>query len=374
MKLADASRLFKQSILIFIGLMVVYFILKFSLIAGTVMLKILFPPKPPTPTMQFGVIPLPNIESLKVDGTITYKLDTISGKLPSSLPNQMPVFKVIVPKQDIFVEQKAKQIATFFGFNNVAYTQTSNIKWRWQSLVPQRTLDLNILTFNYEINPNLAQTNLYLRRGDAVTKEQAISSALGIFANHSFVDYKNDADQFVTNVSFARINQEVLEQAPSLSEAQLTRVDIYKTLNYSDTKFKIYGNKYDNSYINYFLAKGYLASNKLLKASVNYWDFDPEKGSTYPLKNINTAWKELTTGNATIVKLLEENEDRYKPYVQKSVKSVKIKSIELAYIMEEGIPKYIQPIYVFKGRFETENGQIGEYVSYLPALDNNVVK
>ena len=175
-------------------------------------------------------------------------------------------------------------------------------------------------------------------------------------------------------MSFARINQEVLEEAPSLSEAQLTRVDIYRTLDYSNAKFKIYGTKYDSSYINYFLAQGYLTSNKLLKASVTYWDFDPEKGSTYPLKNINTAWQELTTGNATIVKLVEEDEDRYKPYTLKNIKTVKIKSIELAYIIDDDIPEYIQPIYIFNGRFETQTGQLGEYISYLPALDKNVVK
>ena len=375
MKLEDESRFFKQSILIFVALMVLYFILKFTFIAGTVLIKVLFPPKPPAPTMLFGQISLPNIESLKTDGTILYQVDTISGRLPSGLPNQMPVFKVIIPKQDILVEQKAKLTADFFGFKNSAsYTQNSNIEWKWQSLVPQRTLNLNILTFNYIIDPNLAQLNLYLRRGDAVPPEQAKNSAMNIFSSHSFVKFKRDESSFVTNVSFARINQEVLEEAPSLSEAQLTRVDIYRTLDYSNAKFKIYGTKYDSSYINYFLAQGYLTSNKLLKASVTYWDFDPEKGSTYPLKNINTAWQELTTGNATIVKLVEEDEDRYKPYTLKNIKTVKIKSIELAYIIDDDIPEYIQPIYIFNGRFETQTGQLGEYISYLPALDSNVVK
>lgn len=374
MKLADASRLFKKTILIFVALMVLYFIIKFTFAAGTVLFKILFPPKAAVPTVQFGLIPLPNIESLKTEGTIKYEVDTISGRLPSGLPSQMPVFKVIVPKRDILVEQKAKQTAEYFGFKNSAYTQLSNIEWKWQSLVPQRTLNLNILSFNYEIDPNLAQINLYLRRGDAITSEQAKSTALGIFANHSFVDIKKDAENFTTEVSFARINQEVLEEAPSLSEAQLTRVDIFKTLTYAETKFNIYGTKYNNSYINYFLAKGYLVPNKLLKANVNYWSFDSEQGSTYPLKNINTAWQELVSGNGTIVKLVEEGEDSYKSYIMKNIKSVKIKSIELAYIMEDGVPKFIQPIYIFKGRFETESGQLGEYVSYLPALDSNVVK
>ncbi len=374
MKLADASRLFKQSILVFVGLMVLYFILRISLITGTFMIKVLFPPKPPVPTMQFGLIPLPNIDSLKTEGNIEYKLDTISGKLPSGLPNQIPVFQVIVPKQDIFVEQKAKQTAEYFGFKNSAYAEISNIQWKWQNLVPQRSLDLNILTFNYIIDPNLSQLNIYLKRGDAVSPEQAKTNALNIFANHSFVNFKRDGESLITETTFARINQEVLEEAPSLSEAQLTKVDIYRTITFSNTQFKIYGVKYDTSYINYYLAQGYTSANQLLKANVDYWNFDPEKGSTYPLKNINTAWNEIINGNGTIVKLTEENEDLYKPYTQKDVKSVKIKSIELAYIIDKDLPKFIQPIYIFKGQFETQTGQLGQYVSYLPALDNNVVK
>jgi len=374
MKLADASRLFKQSILIFIALMVLYFILKFSFIAGTVMIKVLFPPKPPAPTIQFGKIPLPNIESLKTTGTINYELDTISGKLPSGIPNQVSVFQIIKPGRDILAEQRAKQTATLFGFNNSAYTQITNAEWKWQSLVPQRSFKLNILTYNFEIEPNLSQLNLYLRRGDATPEEKATDIALLMLSNHPNVDLKKDRSSFNTDITFARINQEVLEEASSLSEAQLTKVDIFRNVNYVDTKFKIYGEKYDNSYINFYLANGYVSPNKLLKAKVNYWNFDNEKGSTYPLKNIYTAWQQLLDGNATIVKLVEDGEDKYKPYIQKDIKSVKIKSIELAYIVEEDLPKFVQPIFVFTGRFETNTGQLGNYVSYLPALDSNVVK
>ncbi len=374
MKLADASRLFKQSILVFIGLMVLYFILRISLITGTFMIKVLFPPKPPVPTMQFGLIPLPSIDSLKTDGNIEYKLDTISGRLPSGLPSQMPVFKVIIPKRDIFAEQKAKQIAEYFGFKNSAYAEISNIEWKWQNLVPQRSLNLNILTFNYVIDPNLTQLNLYLKRGDAINPEQAKTTALNILANHTFVDFKRDEKKLMTEITFARINQEVLEEAPSLSEAQLTKVDVYRTIDYSNSQFKIYGIKYDFSYINYYLAQGYTSPNQILKANVAYWDFDPEKGSTYPLKNINTAWNEINAGNGTIVKLTEEGEDIYKPYIQKNIKTVKIKSVELAYIIDKDLPKFIQPIYIFKGQFETQSGVLGQYISYLPALDNAVVK
>ena len=375
MKLADATKFFKRSVIIFISLIFLYFFLKFAFATSIVLYKVLFPPKPAIPTMTFGKIPSPTIDSYKVNGDIKYVIDTISGKLPTNLPNQLPVYPITKPTRNILAEQNAKLSAARFGFKNEAYTAIDTITWKWQSLMPQRSLTLNILTYNYDIKPNFAQLNLFLRKGEALNQSSAITNAYTVMSSHPYLEVKRDKvnEQFTAKTSFAKINQEVLEEASSLSDAQFTKVDVFKKLIYNETTYIIYGERYDNSYINFLFTNEYANINNLLLAHVEYYPFDAEKGSTYPLKNIFTAWDKLQKGEGTITKIKGENEDRYQTYTGKEIKTVYLKSVELAYILEEK-PEFIQPIYVFIGKYESPNGETGDFVSYIPALDDNVLK
>jgi len=241
--------------------------------------------------------------------------------------------------------------------------------------MPQRSLTLNILTYNYDIKPNFAQLNLFLRKGEALNQSSAITNAYTVMSSHPYLEVKRDKvnEQFTAKTSFAKINQEVLEEASSLSDAQFTKVDVFKKLNYNKTTYIINGDRYDNSYINFLFTNEYANINNLLLAHVEYYPFDAEKGSTYPLKNIFTAWDKLQKGEGTITKIKGDNEDRYKTYLGKEIKTVYLKSVELAYILEEK-PEFIQPIYVFIGKYESPNGETGDFVSYIPALDDNVLK
>jgi len=59
--------------------------------------------------------------------------------------------------------------------------------------------------------------------------------------------------------------------------------------------------------------------------------------------------------------------------VQKSYQEVFLENVELAYFETKSYQPYAQPIYIFRGS-GVSNNKLVEFVAYLPAVSNDLLK
>ena len=55
------------------------------------------------------------------------------------------------------------------------------------------------------------------------------------------------------------------------------------------------------------------------------------------------------------------------------IKTIDIIKIDLVYYMDSKFIEYLQPIYVFSGKFKTSDNRSGDVFFYLPAVDKQLL-
>lgn len=96
---------------------------------------------------------------------------------------------------------------------------------------------------------------------------------------------------------------------------------------------------------------------------------------SYKLKSLQQAIAQVKSGQGKIVRtaVLDENGQALELFRTQPVEinSITFTNISLAYFLVDDPNETIQPIFVFKGKFQKEPNQDGEVVIYLPAIDNS---
>ena len=94
---------------------------------GRVLKNTIFPPKPLPATVAFGKLPKPDLtEGIKPSAGITYKIETISGQLPT-LPNTAKVFAIVANESSFGALEKTKTIVSKLGFTQEPQQISGNI-------------------------------------------------------------------------------------------------------------------------------------------------------------------------------------------------------------------------------------------------------
>ena len=105
-----------------------------------------------------------------------------------------------------------------------------------------------------------------------------------------------------------------------------------------------------------------------------HWEIETETNATYPIIPVQEAWDMVTEGKAVITQVTPKQSNPFEPYYPVSVEKVLIDNIYLAYYETPKLQTYLQPIYVFSGKYTTRGTEGGDVTLYFPAITGEWTK
>jgi hypothetical protein len=212
-----------------------------------------------------------------------------------------------------------------------------------------QTLTMNVLDGSFNLKYPYESDQLLLNPEKMPTKEEAITIAKGYLSGAN--KYPTDLSEGEKKVSYWKISFDGLKSVSSLSEANIIRVDFFRT-NIADN-LKIVSGDVNSASVSVLVTGSQLEGKKIVEVNYKYTQIDREIFSTYPIKTPEQAWTDLNAGN-------------YWPASDVETKDVTIRQMYLAYFEPISLTNYLQPIYVFEGD--------GNFVGYVSAVTEKYTK
>jgi len=369
MTLTQVAQYTRRTVAAAVFLVIALFVGRIGWNVGYAVYRHFVPPKAPPPEVRFGKIVGPQIKGITLGGgNLDYVLDTPTGKL-DPLPTQLPVFPPKKALRTPFSSQKATELARELGFNG-APEVVSPSTYRWSEGV--RSLEMNIISRDFTVTSDLHVLDARLAPGSAPSPERAEALAIDYLSSLGLVDKSTESLKKTTTL--LKVERGKLEKAESASEAELTRVDLFKTVAIGDQTYQILGQNpvEANTYL--------LISNERTKADkypeVHYesGNLKEDEGSTYPLLTVDEAWKRISEGKGYLVYLQPPEVGSSDQAERAQIKKLRVQKAYLAYYQDAEPRDYITPIFVFEGLAEAPRGRLWNFITYLPAIPDSWLK
>ncbi len=332
----------------------------------------LHPSPEPPPTTGFGKLPALHLPTLTIKGNPAYSLETATGELPS-LPDRAKVIAVKEITPSLLGEQRANDLAKSLGFAG-----ESNLSGDKRSLIfrdtgDKRTLTINLTTQFFSLSTDLDHIERTVPKGSALNSAGAVQKAQGFLKRNGL--QKGGYDIGTQTTQIHQVTNGIVEDAPSVSEGQFTRVDFFRTLtNASTGSFSILPANPKIGLVQVWVTSGLDPDiNNILAASYIVWELDKEKAETYPLRSVASAWEEVKEGKG-IAEVLVEGSSPLDTYVPLNVVAVSVREVRLAYFDDSSYQEYLQPIYVFSGSATTAGGKEADFTAYRPAISTEWIQ
>jgi len=386
MRLVNAAVVIKKSIYIFFGLILLFY--TFTEIVPQVYRQIV-PETPKENPIKFKFNPIV-FSSVKEYPTGENGIDFSNSKIVyrrspetdwenlNKKTSKIYTYRTNLP-EDIDYLITAKGIAFNIGYTdlNLISTGESDRKYIWE--VPQDKIQLIINGKTKKMEQkigSLTTLKSYLTAGEFVNSEFPNN-----FVRKLLLDSKNYTSEEIQKsqleTTFLRFEGSNLIESQILG-SELAFVKIYLPL---DGK-KIVGNNYEvpnnfayigslrpeiaQSKKNYRYPRFNLYKNDIKEA------FDGEQFDLSPLPDVVSR---VVNSKDFVVRGIVFNELPHGTPVTKSTKieNISLENYEIAYFddFQDGFGKnnLIQPIYIFRGNFDTSTGQRGKIILYTPAVD-----
>ncbi len=345
--LTEISIISRKIIRYSIYAVIIIVIARFSLTLGKNIYKKLFPPKPEPPTVAFGKLPtIPFPERPESD--LKYTLELPEGTLPK-LTDQVEVYKMPEPQTNIKALDDAKSKAQSLSFD-------SNGKQLFETIpnvyiFPKKgfpsSLTMNIITGLFSISYNLNEDNSILK-GIPPSAEAAISQVQSYLRVSGFLT--DDLQNGKPTSAYLKTEAGNFIPAVSLSDAQLTKVNIFRKAYGKDNNYIAVTPKMPQANVWFIIAGG--RGNQIIAGEYHYFTLDSTNPATYPLKTSEAAWEELNNGNAFIANT-GNNPDG----------NITIRKVYLGYYDAGQYAEYYQPVVIFEGD--------NDFFAYVPAVTND---
>lgn len=306
------------------------------------------------PDIKFGSLPTPTL-SIANYKQVSFVIDTVDGKLPS-FPKILPVYKFTQPTARLLDGDNAKQIAASFGFS---LGPTVVDKQTYQFTNPQLPLAkfiIDIVSKNFSITSNLSDPSIPKSAlnlsTDAITKyarDQLKQNNL----------LQNDLTSSTAIVSNVKLSGASLVSASSISEANFTRVDIFRDNIGGSSGYPIVGPHAHQSLVSMLLSTGAFSPTSLIQMSYTYWPYEISSKATYPIISSSQAYTQLQQYGGSLILPTDITGS-----------TVRIKSMGIAYFESAAFQPYLQPVVLFDGVVDSQNGSEVEVRFYLPAIDS----
>ncbi len=308
-----------------------FIIARFSVIIGTKIYRMFVPEPPPPPTLTFGVLPeLPFPYDTPYPENLILNLETPSGDLPKLAP-QMAIYSMPESYPNVRAVELAKGKASKMGYNPDGQELVESV-YLFQKDSNPSTLNLNIITNNFSISYDL-NSNPAAIAGTPPKADEAIAIAK---ANISMGGFDMADITGPTSYEFLRVEGGSFIPVSSLSEAQITKVNLFRK-NYNNVTAVTPHFTQANVWMMLGSRQG-RSGNEIIAAEYHTFPLDEKIFGTYPLKEVQTAWEELKSGKGYIANFGENPSG-----------VVGIRKIYLAYYDAGQYVKYFQPVFVFEG-------------------------
>lgn len=325
-----------------------------GVLAGTVIVVIILfnvgktiwlmlnPPQKPPPEVCFGKLPEINFPEQSTNYTLTYTIDTLTGKLPVT-DDRVNVYEMIQPETSLTAYKKTKEKVAKIGFKSDGIALSDTL-YTWENTVPPfKKIDIDVTRLNFKMTSKFIEDPDVLA-ANYLSQLNAIEIAEAFLFNMSSLP--EDVDKTKTKTTLFSINGSEIIPATSLSSAKLIRVDFYhKDVN----KLPVYYSNSPYSPIYVIAASGELEGQVVEANFVS--NKVGEKSCTYPIKTFDKAFSELKEKKGYIVSAPGGTE------------TILIKNAFLAYYIENQTQSYLVPIIVFEGN----NG----FYAYINAISDN---
>ena len=318
------------------------------------------PPKIEPASVAFGKLPKPALKSLVLSGeSVSYSLETTTGTLPT-MPNKVKVYKLAEPQASFLSLEKTKSLARKLGFQTPP-REVSPSLYFWQE--EGRSLRANTVTGNFEIDTDISQMTLSV--GDLPAPGEIKSTAKGYLDGKGLL--KSGFEIGSAEVVLIKKSGPSLTRALSLSETSLARIDFFRAIKEDEATIPVLPQNQKNGLVAIFYVG--VGSNNFPKVKFTAWDYDFEKGETYPLRPLSTAWQEVKNGQGYVTHLQYQGSDSLETLNSLTVSNIEVRKVYLAYFDDENIQNFLQPIYVFEGDGKSADGKMIEITIYSPAVD-----
>ncbi len=294
-----------------------------------------------------------------------YVLNTPNNKLPEDIPDKMKVYKFKPQSYSYLAGKNAISEAGFLGFSEkdlLSDLKSDVYRWRNPSVGADLKIDINSREIN--LTTNLTGKNTYFSPG-SISQQTAIEYAKNTLSNiYRFNDQLYPVGK--QEVHLGHYAGGKIYETKDLREAQIALVDFFRYIeNYpilSPDPYKglmrvvVRNPSKDPNVMN----------NPLLEAY--YWEIDPSTKSTYPKIPVKEAREMITKGKGVISNVTPKNSNPFETYDATTVEKILIDQIFLAYYETPKYQKYLQPIYVFSGKYTTRGTEGGDVTLYFPAI------
>lgn len=387
MNLTETQAAVKKGLLTLAVVISLYYTGKFILIKGVEAYRNLFPPELPMPESKFGKLPALKMTSFQTTGTPVYILDTETGTLPK-FPDRINVYPINQPQATLLSESKMKQIATDLGFTS-NFIKESASQFKWVDGFNDRTFKANVVTKNFNLSTSLSKLGAVLTKTQTITKNDAIEAAKNFIKSKSLLTSKDLANIHTTTIPTIINIGRLKDTRLFPRQAKLIKVDFFRDLVITKqdpetdavkkiAQYEILGPNPKNSLISIFVSND-KKTFKLPIIDFKYWEVDFNNASNYFLSDIAQVWEAVQQGKGITSYIKLDTSGYYDSYETLDISKVEIRDIKIAYFEPKELSKYLQPIYVFEGVFETspKPGKLpaeGEIVVYYPAIRGDWVE
>jgi hypothetical protein len=158
-------------------------------------------------------------------------------------------------------------------------------------------------------------------------------------------------------------------------EAQMARVDFYRYIN----NYPVLGPDPKKGLLEAYvrtppkdLRESSTLDNPVIEAY--FWEINPDSRATYPIITADEAWKSVKAGKGVTANVTPRDANPFVPYTSTRVESILIDNIYLAYYDTPNPQRFLQPIYVFDGKYTTRGTDGGYITIYFPAITRDYTK
>lgn len=322
------------------------FTIAYIVIAGGIAAYLKAHPPYVPPDVKFGLLPKTVFPEKK------FEKKNFTAQLPNdSFPkfnDQAKVYLIARPDSTFLALDQDTVTAKSLGFANKP-TEIKYGIYEFKNEILNQTLTMNVLDGSFNLKYPYENDQLLLNPSKMPTRDEAINIAKGYLSSAS--KYPQDLEEGDKKVSYWKISFSGLKSVTSLSEANIIRVDFFRT-NIASS-LKIVNSDINRASVSVLITGSDVEGRKIVEVNYKYTSIDREIFSTYPIKTAEVAWSDLKVGN-------------YWPASDVPNKEVTIRQMYLAYFEPVSLTNYLQPIYVFEGD--------GNFVAYVPAVTDKYIK
>lgn len=321
-----------------------FLVLRFAFNMALNLKNTFFPKPPPPPTVGFDVLPRISFPVQNQNlPDLQYAIETPSGSLPT-LPEQTRVYYMPRSQPSLNSVDQSRAIAARLGFNPNS-EKISETVYEYSHTSKPSTLTMNIIWQTFSIAYNLA-ADISPLNSNPPTAPEALAIATSLLKRADI--FYPQLEEGTSSHEFLQIESQKLVKAISLSEANLTKINIYrKSFGTEDNPIPNVTADPNESNV-WFILSG---SKDIIAAEYHFYQVDEETYHTYPLKTAEQALEELQQNKAFIASLGTNPEG-----------NIIIRDIYLAYYDPDLPSQFYQPVIVFEGD--------GGFVAYVPAVSS----